>query len=142
MILPVMVAVWLAALALGAAVPVALAAARLGRVHGWEQAAIVAAEGALAEAEGGGWLAAAVAVPLGGRMGIPALGAGRVSVVREVHRIDGGLWLVVSSARVIGSSGGQLAAAERGLLVRVVPDSALPLGRIVASARPSFRRPE
>lgn len=142
MILPVMVAVWLAALALGAAVPVALAAARLGRLHGWEQAAIVAAEAALAEAEGGGWLPTAVGVPIGGRMAIPALVAGRVSVVREVHRIDGRLWLVVSSARVVGSSGGQLAAAERGLLVRVVPDSTLPLGRVVASVRPSFRRPE
>jgi hypothetical protein len=141
-ILPVMVAVWLAVLAIGAAVPVALAAARLGRLHGWEQAAIVAAEAALSDAEAGGWLAGAAAVPAGGRMGIGALGAGRVSVVREVHRIDGGLWLVVSSARVLDASGAQLAGAERGLLVRVVPDSTLPLGRVVASARPSFRRPE
>ena len=142
MILPVMVAVWLAALALGGALPAAVATARLGRLHGWGQAAIVAAEAALAQAEGGGWLAAASALSIGGRMAIPTPGAGRVAVDREVHRIDDALWLVVSSARVIDASGGQLAAAERGLLVRVVADSTLPTSRVVASVRPSFRRPE
>lgn len=142
MILPVLTMLWLAGLALAAAVPMAIGSARQGRSHAREQAAAVAARAGLADAAAGGWVGAAALAPPGAVLALPPIGSGPVLVTRQVRRLGAGpLWLVLARAE-LRAPAGLLALSEQGLLLRLFWSPADSGYRVEPVTRAWFRRPE
>lgn len=142
MTFPLLVVLWLAIAALGAALPVAIGSVRQGRQAGWALSVVAAARGGLAEAERGAWVGGGGAVPLGTALSLPPLAPRPgVTVVREARRVGADLWVITADARLLSAGGEQLARSEQGLIVRVAAPPGDTVVGVFPIARPWFRRP-